>query len=249
MSNYRGRGRRGRGGIGGNWRGDQRRGPGPVPAKWFDYKKLGERMEGSQFIIFKTPLKDDINRENNVPEDQRFTPSDLLRMAADKGYDLGLVIDMTNTKRYYQPTEFTSKGVEYEKMKLEGHGVVPSEEEVQSFRMTVDRFLCRKYNKLIGVHGTTSTNRPGYLICRYLMEKQNVEPSKAIEDFKTARGHPIDEQSYIDALMSFEPVGRKSKSNGDEDENVLHGMASASLNKQDCDERRRDGFTEDDYRY
>ena len=53
---------------------------------------------------------------------------------------------------------------------------------------------------LIGVHCTHGVNRTGYLICRYLIEKLDWDPQKAIDEFKIHRGHPIERQNYLDDL-------------------------------------------------
>ena len=45
----------------------------------------------------------------------------------------------------------------------------------------VDEFLEYRPNGLIGVHGTDSVNRPGYLIARYLIEKFSWDPNVAIK--------------------------------------------------------------------
>ena len=44
----------------------------------------------------------------------------------------------------------------------------------------VDEFLEYQPDGLIGVHGTDSVNRPGYLIARYLIEKFSWDPNVAI---------------------------------------------------------------------
>ena len=45
----------------------------------------------------------------------------------------------------------------------------------------MDEFLEYRPNGLIGVHGTDSVNRPGYLIARYLIEKFSWDPNVAIK--------------------------------------------------------------------
>ena len=39
---------------------------------------------------------------------------------------------------------------------------------------------------------TYGTNRSGYLICRYLMEVEELDPQEAIERFEEARGESFD---------------------------------------------------------
>ena len=67
----------------------------------------------------------------------------------------------------------------------------------------MDEMISRKKDALIGVHCTHGVNRSGYLICRYLIEKMNCEPSKAISKFNLHRGHQMERQNYIDDLKSL----------------------------------------------
>ena len=84
----------------------------------------------------------------------------------------------------------------------EGH-VVPNKHVIKRFFWAVDEMISRKKDALIGVHCTHGVNRSGYLICRYLIEKMNWEPSKAIAEFNLHRGHQIERQNYIDNLKSL----------------------------------------------
>nr|XP_034974527.1 RNA/RNP complex-1-interacting phosphatase isoform X2 [Zootoca vivipara] len=55
-------------------------------------------------------------------------------------------------------------------------------------------------DKLIGVHCTHGLNRTGYLVCRYLIDVEGMEPNMAIELFNRCRGHSIERKNYIEAL-------------------------------------------------
>ena len=49
----------------------------------------------------------------NKPDVEAFTPQDLMSLCEEKGYRLGLIIDLTFTKRYYDP-KVTYNGVNTE---------------------------------------------------------------------------------------------------------------------------------------
>lgn len=83
-----------------------------------------------------------------------------------------------------------------------GH-VIPHKHVIKRFFWAVDEMISRKKDALIGVHCTHGVNRSGYLICRYLIEKMNWEPSKAISEFNLHRGHQMERQNYIDDLKSL----------------------------------------------
>ena len=83
-----------------------------------------------------------------------------------------------------------------------GH-VIPHKHVIKRFFWAVDEMISRKKDALIGVHCTHGVNRSGYLICRYLIEKMNWEPSKAISEFNLHRGHQMERQNYIDNLKTL----------------------------------------------
>ncbi|VVD00600.1 unnamed protein product [Leptidea sinapis] len=79
--------------------------------------------------------------------------------------NIGAVIDLTNTSRYYNPKGFVSAGVLHKKIHVQGH-VVPPEAKVTEFMNTVDKFLEKDDDSLVGVHCTHGLNRTGYMVCR-----------------------------------------------------------------------------------
>lgn len=108
--------------------------------------------------------------------------------------DLGLVIDLTNTSKYY---DATSMPVKHVKIITAGHKI-PSLNVVQQFFQAVEM----NKDGLIGVHCTHGVNRTGYLICRYLIQIMKWEPSEAIQEFEESRGHKFDRANYVADLMS-----------------------------------------------
>ncbi|RUS87770.1 hypothetical protein EGW08_004435, partial [Elysia chlorotica] len=55
---------------------------------------------------------------------------------------------------------------------------------------------------LVGVHCTHGVNRTGYLICRYMIEKLDMNPQEAIDLFNTARCHNMERENYISDLKN-----------------------------------------------
>lgn len=95
---------------------------------------------------------------------------------------LGLVINATNTERYYNSREISDAGIEYRKLPSSGRNFVESENVVKAFIKIVDEFLERNSDNdlLIGVHCTDGVRRTGYLICRYMVEKMGVSINDAL---------------------------------------------------------------------
>ncbi|KAM6035186.1 RNA/RNP complex-1-interacting phosphatase isoform 2-T2 [Theristicus caerulescens] len=175
------------------------RGASRVPQRWTDYVPLGRRMPGTRFIAFKVPLKKSFDR--NLHPEERFSPHDLIKKIKEQKEELGLIIDLTYTTRYYGPEELPAT-LCYSKILTMGHEI-PNKHTIFQFKCIVKKFLRdnKDNDKLIGVHCTHGLNRTGYLVCRYLIDVEGMEPNTAIELFNRARGHPIERTNYIEDLQ------------------------------------------------
>ncbi|NXO22588.1 DUS11 phosphatase, partial [Cisticola juncidis] len=167
--------------------------------RWTEYTPLGCRMPGTRFIAFKVPLKKSFDH-NLLPED-RFSPRDLIREVEEQQEELGLIIDLTYTTRYYGPEDLPPT-LSYSKILTMGHEI-PKTSTIMRFKYVVKNFLANNQDndKLIGVHCTHGLNRTGYLVCRYLIDVEGMEPNAAIELFNKCRGHPIERINYIRDLQ------------------------------------------------
>uniref|UniRef100_A0A674I910 RNA/RNP complex-1-interacting phosphatase n=1 Tax=Terrapene triunguis TaxID=2587831 RepID=A0A674I910_9SAUR len=156
-------------------------------------------MPGTRFIAFKVPLKKSF--EWRLAPKDRFSPFDLLKKIREQKEELGMIIDLTYTTRYYGPEELP-KTLCYSKILTVGHEV-PDNETIFKFKCAVKEFLWenRDNDKLIGVHCTHGLNRTGYLVCRYLIDVEGMEPNVAIELFNRSRGHSIERKNYIEDLQ------------------------------------------------
>ncbi|XP_051496718.1 RNA/RNP complex-1-interacting phosphatase [Apus apus] len=167
--------------------------------RWTEYVPLGRRVPGTRFIAFKVPLKKSF--EKNLHPEERFSPRDLIKKIREQKEELGLIIDLTYTTRYYGPEELPDT-LCYSKILTMGREV-PSSQTFSQFKCVVKKFLRdnKDNDKLIGVHCTHGLNRTGYLVCRYLIDVEGMEPNTAIELFNRARGHPIERTNYIQDLQ------------------------------------------------
>ncbi|XP_074784587.1 RNA/RNP complex-1-interacting phosphatase isoform X2 [Athene noctua] len=170
-----------------------------VPERWTDYVPLGRRMPGTRFIAFKVPLKKSFDQK--LHPEERFSPCDLIKKIKEQKEELGLIIDLTYTTRYYRPEELPDT-LCYSKILTMGHEI-PNRHTIFQFKCVVKKFLRdnKDNDKLIGVHCTHGLNRTGYLVCRYLIDVEGMEPNTAIELFNRARGHPIERTNYIQDLQ------------------------------------------------
>ncbi|XP_055623932.1 RNA/RNP complex-1-interacting phosphatase [Toxorhynchites rutilus septentrionalis] len=174
------------------------------PDRWLDYSKFGSQVEGTPFVPLKVPLK----REFFVQcKKNKFTPED----AVEQIQNLGLVIDLTFTAKYYNPKEFERQDVQHKKIYTQGHKI-PKHALVVQFIRTVDEFMAYEQNKdkLIGVHCTHGLNRTGYFICAYMILVKGCAPKAAIKLFNEARAHKMERANYLNSLLSLKPFGYKS---------------------------------------
>ena len=87
--------------------------------EWKEHPGLGRRVEeAAPFITFKVP----IGRQNGVTHG--WGVSNLLKACKeDLGCNLGMVIDLCNTEKWYNPREFLQAGVAHVKIPIEGRKV------------------------------------------------------------------------------------------------------------------------------
>nr|XP_015828909.2 RNA/RNP complex-1-interacting phosphatase [Nothobranchius furzeri] len=170
-----------------------------LPKRWLDYCPVGQRIPGTRFIAFKVPLKPSVTFQG--PKSHSFDLWDLLDSVERQNQELGLIIDLTFTTKYYKLSDVPQSCC-YIKILIEGHRV-PSDAAILSFKRAVRQFLKENENndKLIGVHCTHGLNRTGYLVCRYLIDVDGLRPAAALELFNSYRGHCIERKNYLDDLL------------------------------------------------
>ncbi|XP_022226494.2 RNA/RNP complex-1-interacting phosphatase [Drosophila obscura] len=192
-----------------------------VPDRWLDYSAIGKRVPGTRFIAFKVPLNQNLNGQ--VDRELQLGPELLLESVPN----LGMIIDLTNTDRYYRPQSFTENDVMHQKLMIPGKQT-PSKALAQRFCRYVVDFLEDNVDndKLIGVHCTHGVNRTGYLICYFMITMLNKSPLEAIESVAAARGHKIERENYLSSLRRLEKL-------------------EADVNKESSEEPSRRNWRED----
>ncbi|XP_065335597.1 mRNA-capping enzyme isoform X1 [Cloeon dipterum] len=163
----------------------------PIPKRWLQYSKYGNQIPGTRFIALKCPLKKAIC--SNLPEEYWFTPE----MVLSEMPSVGMLIDLTNTHRYYSPQALS--GVQHVKLMCPGQQV-PGSHMVLSFFNAVDSFLRSSIDGLIGVHCTHGVNRTGFFICKYLIGRMGFSPEQAARAFNGSRGHQMERGALVRAL-------------------------------------------------
>ncbi|KAJ0183198.1 hypothetical protein K1T71_001174 [Dendrolimus kikuchii] len=180
-----------------------------IPDRWIPYKACGKIIEGTRFICFKVPLRKHVQENNPDIKEIWDIPALLAKIS-----NVGAVIDLTNTARYYNPQELKDAGILHKKIFMPGR-IIPPENTVQEFMNAVDEFLGKDCESLVGVHCTHGLNRTGYMVCRYMRDRLGIPAKTAIKRFEKARGYQIERENYLADLMGNEPpppdVGRDTE--------------------------------------
>ncbi|XP_045449601.1 RNA/RNP complex-1-interacting phosphatase homolog [Melitaea cinxia] len=171
-----------------------------IPDRWIPYKAFGKVIEGTRIICFKVPLRKVVQKNSVVAIKDIWDIKALLK-AIPK---MGAVIDLTNTAKYYDPGELKSNGILYKKILVPGRQI-PPEESVNVFMETMDYFLKKNDDWLVGVHCTHGLNRTGYMVCRYMRDRLGIPAKEAIENFEIARGYQIERDNFIADLLGKSP--------------------------------------------
>jgi len=178
------------------------------PDGWRELSNIGRVILGTKFIAFKVPLT---------------SSSWNLRTLKSQAPGLKSIIDLTATTKYYQPIECEALGIKHKKILVPGT-VVPPKQSVEQFFSAVEEF--KDEDGLIGVHCTHGLNRSGYMICRYMIEKDGVDPDEAIERFNTARGHEQTRVNYLEHLRS-----KAWETDADDADETVEKMKNLDLNQ------------------
>jgi len=151
-----------------------------------------------------------------IPGGYEFTPGMAKEMAEQRyKQEVCMVIDLTNSTRYYDPKDLMELGLFYVKIRCRGRGQAPEPEAVNRFCWEVACCKNQCPTGLIIVHCTHGFNRTGYMIVNYLMRssKSSLEKNflaSALERFSRVRPPGIYKDHYINDLFKYYHVRRPS---------------------------------------
>eukprot|EP00854_Cymbomonas_tetramitiformis_P001250 gene1250-1828_t len=208
-----------------------------LPEGWLTCPPLGKRFDA--FFPCKVPLG--TKYDEKIPEQQRFTPFLAVRRICQeaKGKEIGLVIDLTNTTRYYSQLEFTSLGIQYIKIACGGRDGPPEPSAVNEFCFEVKKFLAQRQQKFILVHCTHGHNRTSVTLLQLVQDDGQVAllallvagraavliftvdagvlliftvdaGVQALEEFAKIRPPGIYKESYVSSLFAYYHTERPS---------------------------------------
>ena len=133
-----------------------------LPEGWENYSICKDKIPDTPFLAFKVPLSQEIqgryNEKMKIYMDKRrktgmkarpimFTNWTVKEIKA-KYSNMDLIIDLTNTHKYYDPAELPNS-MKHVKIKSKGGGPVPDSKVVQKFYQAVDETLSKKKGKFL----------------------------------------------------------------------------------------------------
>ena len=151
-------------------------------------------------LIFQTPLGARFNRV--VPEEDRFTPAGVCDLLVAQGKPVGLVLDLTNTGRYYDPAELP-RGVSHQKIFCPPRGQVPSAESMNHFTFELLRFVSAHPDKHVLVHCTHGFNRTGFMLATWMIRKGGLGVAAAVRAVAAHRPPGIYKADYVAELFRY----------------------------------------------
>uniref|UniRef100_A0A8C8DJJ1 mRNA-capping enzyme n=1 Tax=Oryzias sinensis TaxID=183150 RepID=A0A8C8DJJ1_9TELE len=168
------------------------------PPRWLNCPRKGHII-ADKFLPMKTMLGP--RYDDQVEEANRFHPSMLFNHLKSLKVKMGLLVDLTNTNRFYDRNDIEKEGIKYVKLACKGHGECPSKEITATFTRLCELFIQKNPTELIGVHCTHGFNRTGFLICAYLVEKMDWSTEAAVATFTLARAPGIYKGDYLKELF------------------------------------------------
>ncbi|XP_050366167.1 uncharacterized protein LOC126784719 isoform X2 [Argentina anserina] len=168
-----------------------------LPEGWVGCPAFGDEICG--IIPSKVPLGEAFS---DHIQGETYTPKQVIHQQRLLGRELGLVIDLTNTTRYYPLSDWGREHIRHVKIKCQGRDSVPDSDSVNRFIDEVSKFFSHRTDpmKYILVHCTHGHNRTGFMIVHYLIHTKSITVTEAISQFARARHPGIYKQDYIDAL-------------------------------------------------
>ncbi|TQD92797.1 hypothetical protein C1H46_021572 [Malus baccata] len=173
-----------------------------LPEGWVGCPAYGEEI--SCIIPSKVPLGESFN---DHIAGETYTPKQVIHQQRLLGREVGLVIDLTNTTRYYPLSDWTKEGIRHVKASIQcrGRDSVPDNAAVDEFLYEVSQFFSNRTDPMryILVHCTHGHNRTGFMIVHFLVRNESISVTEAIDTFARARPPGIYKQDYIDVIYKF----------------------------------------------
>ena len=116
---------------------------------------------------------------------------------------IGLWIDLTFTRRFYESSRLADRDIKYVKLECRGHGETPTPDQTSAFIRICSQFISQNPLASVGVHCTHGFNRTGFLIISYLVEREDWSLDRAVVEFSRCRPPGIYKQVIDSPVFLF----------------------------------------------
>ncbi|KAH1258273.1 mRNA-capping enzyme [Glycine max] len=166
-----------------------------VPDGWLDCPPHGQEI--GCIIPSKVPLGDSFN--DYIPS-QKYAPKQAIHQQRVLGRELGLVIDLTNTTRYYPVSDWTKEGIGHAKIGCTGRDAVPDDESVKFFcDKAINKFACARHpgiykqDYIDALYMFYNEKKPEDLVCPQTPEWKRISDP----DFRGTAVPAVDNSAHI----------------------------------------------------
>ncbi len=132
--------------------------------------------------------------------DAVWTLATLQQFCAARGIALGMVVNLSNTARFYAPQQLAAAGIQVCHVRCEGHSGPPTRAQFDEFVGRCEVFWAQCPEMAIGVHCKHGYNRTGFMIASYLAERRELGPGPAMRAFAASRPPGIYKDAYVTEL-------------------------------------------------
>ncbi|BDA47945.1 mRNA-capping enzyme [Coccomyxa sp. Obi] len=171
-----------------------------LPSGWIECPPMGHRMNMLRLVPVKVPLGRRFAQV--LTDEEHFSPAKLVEQLQSKKTEVGRIIDLTNTWRYYERDEIDELGVEHVKIRCRGRGQVPEAEAVNTFVWDLLSYHNREPSKWTVLHCTHGYNRTGYMVVSFMV-RHGMSVEKALRIFAEHRPPGIYKEDYIRQLYKY----------------------------------------------
>lgn len=166
-----------------------------LPHKWLKCPRKS-KLIADKIIVHKTILDD--RYDSQISEENRFNwkmLSESVRSTYNR--NIGLVIDLTYTDRFYDKKELERDGCRCVKIACKGYEERPSLEAVNEFIQVIQNFMHDFPQKMICVHCTHGFNRSGFMIISFLCTVMKFDVQTSANMFASVRPPGIYKEDYL----------------------------------------------------
>lgn len=173
---------------------------GKIPDGWIGCPTHGELIH--DFILpIKVPLHPNYDNHVKKAGEKLWKMKDLFQLEQKFNKKIGIVIDLTNTRRYYCIESITQKKRIHLKQSIDLHSNFPAQEDLDRVFDALDKFRKDSPDEMAIIHCTHGFNRTGLLIVSYLTERLDMPVSEALKLFSSKRNGGIYKDFIVEAIF------------------------------------------------